>query len=661
MTHSLKDIFPSKVKITKLNKKIEIDVLENIELLKGDHAIAFSLMNFEELPSGNGYFILTENFDQIIKQIIDYLKVFGYDVFSDSEISQTIETIENRGKIFQSAIEKGLQIKTQKSPLGLSPPNFNPKISIKPYQLKPIQHMIEVTHAANFSVPGSGKTLMTYAAFDILRSKDIVDSLLVVGPIASFGPWEDEYKFCFNKQNLDKVYRYLGPSRFANSTNLVDYDVILTSYGTASNDLEPLKRDLLSQKKVMLVIDESHHIKRFKEDAPYATAMIELGKQAKRRYILSGTPVPRDFEDLWSQFTFLWPHVQILGSRTAYKGILERFDAATEISNRINPLWTRVTNKHLENDMPKILEPRIISVKMSESQENIYKSIENDIWKIEHKDYFEDEGLSTFRKNRVLRLLQSATNPNVMLYYDSDLMLDAFHTDNSELASLISEYEEISPKIKKAAELAIEISKKKENVVVWTVFIKNVDALCKVIKELDPDSNPIGISGDVQTDSDDIKNIIGREERIRQFKNNKGSILVATLGSVAESVSLHHACQRAIYLERSFNAGQYMQSLSRIYRIGSDKNKPIQFTFLRSIFQDCMTDTIDGRIDIILKERIRKLYRLLDDEFNLHPLSLETSSYKMKGKSSTSEDAESSLVYKKITEMIETHKQKNRI
>lgn len=78
------------------------------------------------------------------------------------------------------------------------------------------------------------------------------------------------------------------------------------------------------------------------------------------------------------------------------------------------------------------------------------------------------------------------------------------------------------------------------------------------------------------------------------------------MGSIAESVSLHKACQYAVYLERSFNAGQYMQSLSRIYRIGSDKNKPIQFHFLQSVFRDGRTDTIDGRIDIVLKERIKK-------------------------------------------------------
>ena len=661
MAHSLKDLFPPKVKITKSKDKIEIDVQGNDVLLKDDHAVAFSLMNFEDSEDGNGYYIFTKNHDDIIKQVMDYLKEFGFEVFSDSEVSTTIEKLDSRHDYFQTSQERGMKIKNQKKPLAISPKNFNPEIKIKSYQLKPINHMIEVGHAANFSVPGSGKTLMTYAVFDTLRSKGIVDSLFVVGPIASFGPWEDEYKFCFNTENTEKIYRYLGSSRFGKLKNLGDYDIVLTSYGTATNDVDNLKRDLLSKRKVMMVIDESHHIKRFKEDATFANAMIELGKSAQRRYILSGTPVPRDFEDLWSQITFLWPYTLVLGSRDAYKGIMERFDAASEISSRINFLWTRVTNKQLEKDMPKVLKPKTHFVPMSEQQENIYKSIENDIWQIEHQDYFEEQDLSTFKKNRVLRLLQSVTNPGVMLYDDPDLMLDAFHTDDSSLDSLITNYKEIPPKIKKAAELALEISKKNQNVVVWTVFIKNVDYICQAIKKLDPTSNPIGISGEVPTDSDSDKDVVGREERLNNFKNNPGSILVATMGSIAEAVSLHKACQRAIYVERSFNAGQYMQSLSRIYRIGSDKKKPVQFIFLRSVFSDGITDTIDGRIDIILKERIRKLYRLLNDEFELHPLSLETANYKMRGGISSSETEETELTYKKITDMIDSHKAKNRI
>ena len=662
MSNSLKDIFPPKVKLTKLENTIKLDVTGNESLLEPEYSVPLELMGFEESVDGIGYFITTNDPDNMIKRTVKQLTTWGFEIYPNSELDETIKKFKNIEEYLNTSKDRGQRIKNQKTPVGIFPKNFDPSIKIFPYQLKPIQHMIEVGNAANFSVPGSGKTLMTYAVFDKLRSDGIVDSLLVVGPLASFGPWEEQYKFCFNKKNTDKIFRYLGPSRFNELKNLKNYDIILTSYPTAVNDIEHLKKELLSEQKIMMVIDESHHIKRFRADASIATGMIELGKYAERRYILSGTPVPRDFEDLWSQITFLWPHNQILGTREGYKSILESFNPGSEISEKISFLWTRVTNDHLKKDMPKTI-PKTIPVPMSEKQENIYKGIENEIYDLENKEYFDQEEHSTFRKNRVLRLLQSATNPAVMLYDDDEVDIDAFYTKDPSLTELVHRYDEISPKIKIAAEEALKISKKDENVIVWTVFIKNVDAICKTIKELDPNSNPIGISGEIDIDSNVEKDFIGREERLDEFRDNKGAILVATMGSIAESVSLHKSCRNAIYLERNFNAGQYMQSLSRIFRIGSDKNKPVNYIFLRTVFRDKFTDTIDGTIDSKLKERIKRLYTLLNDEFEIHPLSLESPRYNMKnmkGHGSKIDD-ETEITYKKVNEMISRHKKNKKI
>jgi len=657
MTHSLKEIFPPKVKIIKSNERLDVDVLGNVELLDGDHAMTFSLLGFEYNQSGNGYFMITKNHDEEIKKIMNYLKKSGYEVIPDKETADTIINIQTREQTLETAKRIGIQIKTQKEIIEINPQHFAHNIKIKPYQFKPIQHMINVGNAANFSVPGSGKTLMTYAVYDILKSKGIVDVLFVVGPISSFVPWQEEYQFCFNANAETNVLRYLGSSRFSQLKNFGKYDVILTTYGTATNDLDHLIRDLMKTQKVMMVIDESHHIKSFSEKATFANAMIELGKGAERRYILSGTPMPRDFADLWSQITFLWPYSNILGSRTTFKGILERFDAPSEISNRINFIWTRVTNSHLKSDLPDRLPPITDSIPMSQNQEEIYRSLEYDIWKIENKTFFDELELSTYRRNRILRLLQASTNPGVMFNRDPDLELEPFQSENTNLTSLIESYNEIPPKLQKAAEIARQIVNKDQNIVIWTVFIKNVEYLHHLLSDL----NPISISGDVPIESDDEKDIVGREESINYFKTHKGNVLLATMGSIAESVSLHKACQYAVYLERSFNAGQYMQSLSRIYRIGSDKNKPIQFHFLQSVFRDGRTDTIDGRIDIVLKERIKRLHRLLEDEFELYPLSLETSSYKMRGRKSSVEDEETNIIFKKIRDMVEEHKKKQQI
>ena len=72
---------------------------------------------------------------------------------------------------------------------------FQPKIKLfgltkgfklKPYQRKSVKHLVTIPNAANFSIPGSGKTIMTYAGLYILKQQGKIDQLIVVGPRASF-------------------------------------------------------------------------------------------------------------------------------------------------------------------------------------------------------------------------------------------------------------------------------------------------------------------------------------------------------------------------------------------------------------------------------------------------------------------------------------------
>ena len=69
---------------------------------------------------------------------------------------------------------------------------------------------------------------MTYAAFNELKRKGVVDQLWVIGPVTSFKPWEDEYETIFGKTSdiSNKIFRYHGfptvskrISELSNATN----------------------------------------------------------------------------------------------------------------------------------------------------------------------------------------------------------------------------------------------------------------------------------------------------------------------------------------------------------------------------------------------------------------------------------------------------------
>ena len=67
-----------------------------------------------------------------------------------------------------------------------------------------------------------------------------------------------------------------------------------------------------------------------------------------------------------------------------------------------------------------------------------------------------------------------------------------------------------------------------------------------------------------------------------------------------------------------------MQALHRIYRIGSNRKKTCNWFVYISKHKDG-SNTVETRIDDVLRLRLDRLYELLDDEFILQPLSLDTS------------------------------------
>ena len=80
-----------------------------------------------------------------------------------------------------------------------------------------------------------------------------------------------------------------------------------------------------------------------------------------------------------------------------------------------------------------------------------------------------------------------------------------------------------------------------------------------------------------------------------------------------------------------------MQSKYRVYRIGSDKRKPIQYYIIQSELeradkQTGSVPTMDHDIDRILEQRERTMHRLLVDPVRLSPVSLEVETHNENGK-----------------------------
>ena len=589
--------------------------------------------------------------NEIVENVFQIFTENKYKIIPDQKINEILQQLKEIKEEFEKFTQIGIEIKKDKNPdlpnIELAKNSKGEKYSVKPFQKMPINHMITVPNTANFSIPGSGKTLMTLSSFNILKNQNKIDQMWVIGPIASFKAWETDYEKLFDKSISKNTLRYKGSvdERKRLTSQIKDKDIIIISYGTASNDIELIKKIWKNNdKKILLVLDESHHIKSFEEttiegNETISSKMIRLGKHANRRCILTGTPIPRDLEDLWSQITFLWPHnepFKELGDGTGkgfQKYIKNEFGVEEEIKDIMDFMWSRVTNKEMAPEMPD-RHPWPIQVQMDSTQQQIYHIIKHQAV-TEMDEGRSREAVRKLKKALIIRLYQTVTNPRLISENDRDFQINGIKTPqkkgDQDILNLLSQYDggKTTPKIMEVAKHARELStgigkraldNKPKNVLIFTIFKGTADDIAKELKDLEP----LVVKGDIDG--------IERESRYEEFKNwdfsnGCGKILIATVGAVAESVSLHKnkndepVCQNVIYAERSHNAGQYMQSLFRVYRVGSKKELDINYYYYKSEFDGGIT-SIDDTIDGILKDRTDRMFDILGDEFIMKPISL---------------------------------------
>ena len=118
---------------------------------------------------------------------------------------------------------------------------------------------------------------------------------------------------------------------------------MLLSYATAAADRTRLT-SLCDSFKTMLVVDESHRIKRFRGGV-WAPALQEIAKHARVRIILSGTPMPHSGRDMYSQLSVLWPSAELTGPRDTFAAEVDQDFGP--VLRRIQPFLTRTPKEAL--------------------------------------------------------------------------------------------------------------------------------------------------------------------------------------------------------------------------------------------------------------------------------------------------------------------------
>lgn len=595
---------------------VKIEIVDDIlkiscptkELFEWNHRSFFNLSLGLEMNFDEGEYVSNNNkeFIQIIKDSIEYLSEELIEYTTNDFVAQELKKLREQDDEFVS-IEKNID---SYNPIDDEIKFVRFTRELKDYQKKAVKQFLTVRHGANFSVPGSGKTTMVYAYFDKLRSEGIVNKILVVGPLSSFSPWESESAECFD-QKLRSL-RLTGNNRENNYLSSNQYDLFLCHYQTAANEINFII-DFCKKYKVLFVVDESHYIKRF-SGGIWADSLISIAPYATRRVILSGTPMPNGYADLWSQFTFLWPGMQLLGERNTYKKKTEDISEQDQIKARIRPFFFRV--KKIDLGLPRqIIHRKYYDLKPVQFQ--IYNALSIRFLKDLELEPSDRQQLKSWRKAKMVRMLQAASNPTLLTKYSDEFAVPPLSSDGSSVIQLINKYSqfEIPSKFEIAGNLVRELILSGHKVLLWTAFVHNI----AMLETLFADIPHYIIHGSIPKDESENYDF-NREKNIENFKTSKiPCLLIANPAACAESISLHKACNHAIYLDRTFNCGQYIQSLDRIHRIGSDVD--VNYYILLA------NNTIDITINKRLEEKFQTMNSVLEDELPVG--SLDTNNYEM--------------------------------
>lgn len=125
---------------------------------------------------------------------------------------------------------------------------------------------------------GLGKTLQVISV--ILA--DSSGSTLIVAPVSVMSNWEQQVQRHVLAEHAPRVLIYHGSSRQA---NLTEYDIVVTSYGTLSSEVN--RGPLYSTNWRRVVLDEGHTIRNSKTKVAEAASALK----AQSRWVLTGTPM----------------------------------------------------------------------------------------------------------------------------------------------------------------------------------------------------------------------------------------------------------------------------------------------------------------------------------------------------------------------------------
>jgi SNF2 family DNA or RNA helicase len=198
----------------------------------------------------------------------------------------------------------------------------------------------------------------------------------------------------------------------------------------------------------------------------------------------------------------------------------------------------------------------------------------------------------------VMLLLQAATDPAALLDPTVPLSMTGDRPDADLTALARRAATNVVPaKFVRTRQIVDANAARGRKTLVWCSFRHHIDALSRLLA----DHQPAVVVGDVTPGP-------ARAAEIDRFRTDPACmVLLATPQTLGEGVSLHRTCQHQVHVDRTYNAGVFLQSLDRTHRLGLDPGSHCTATLL-------VTEaTIDERVEARLAAKVAAMAAMLDD------------------------------------------------
>lgn len=449
-----------------------------------------------------------------------------------------------------------------------------------PHQTEGTDFLRANEYAALFDEQGLGKSKQVIDAIGAEVEAGVLAGALIICPNGLKSNWAGEV------ERFSKLpFALFGAGAKARRTAFRSLKAAfyIINYEAVDGELASL-RALLRFKRMALILDESHRIKT--PDAKVTRAILQLRNDAARRYLLSGTPVANKPDDLWSQLYFLDGGERLGESREAFRahyGDARGYRNVDELREHVSD----VSLRRLKGDaleLPEKVERRFDLV-LEPRQRAMYDAMRNELalWVtsldgaqvLQHADAI---------LARLVRLAQLASNP---------ALLDAGYTETPAKFVALDET------------LVTHFATPGRKAIVWTSFVPNISVLLRRYARY----QPVALYGEMDASE--------RDAAVAAFRNDPSvRVMVANPAAAREGLTLTEA-NLAVYLDRTFNLVDYLQSQDRIHRIS--QTQPCEIVLLLA------TETIDAFIDYSLQQKHRLAKFVQKDSGDLDPGDLTLS------------------------------------